>query len=153
MDEALRRLLAKNEIVETIDRLFVSTDRRDWPAVRGCFTETVEFDMSSAGGGPAAPLAAQAITDAWQAGLSSLQSIHHQAGNYQVNIDGDRANASCYGVAYHHRPVRSGRNTRTFVGSYDFALTRVSGTWRISAFRFNLKFLDGNPDLHQEPPA
>jgi hypothetical protein len=121
--------------------------------VRDCFTETVQFDMSSAGGGPAAPLAAQAITDAWQVGLANLQSIHHQAGNYRVDVNGDRATASCYGVAFHHRPVRSGRNTRTFVGSYDFALTRASGAWRISAFRFDLKFIEGNLELHQEAPA
>jgi len=151
MDEELRRLIDKNEIVEAIDRLFVNTDQRNWPEVRECFTETVQFDMSSAGGGPAAPLAAQAITDAWQSGLSNLHAIHHQAGSYHVNVDGDRATASCYGIAFHHRQVRSGRNTRTFVGSYDFDLIRASGTWRIAGFRFNLKFIDGNPDLHLEP--
>lgn len=155
MDTELRRLIAKDEIIGAIDRLFTSTDRRDWRAVLDCFTDIVQFDMSSAGGGPAAPLAARAITDAWDAGLANLQSIHHQAGNYRVDVDvgGGNATASCYGIAFHHRPVRSGRNTRTFVGSYDFALTRASGTWRISAFRFDLKFVEGNSELHQEAPA
>jgi len=38
-------------------------------------------------------------------------------------------------------------NTRTFVGSYDFELLKDAGRWRIAKFKFNLKYLDGNPDL------
>jgi hypothetical protein len=149
MDEELR---AKDQIVDTINRLFVSTDLRDWQAVRGCFAEAVLFDMSSAGGGPPAQMTPQEITDGWDGGLRPIKSIHHQAGNFRVEVSGDQATASCYGIAYHHRPVRSGRNIRMFVGSYDFSLIR-SGTWRITAFRFNLKFIDGNVELHLEPSA
>lgn len=39
------------------------------------------------------------------------------------------------------------QNTRTFVGSYNFHLTKAGGSWRIDRFKFNLKFIDGNLNL------
>jgi hypothetical protein len=52
-----------------------------------------------------------------------------------------------------HRRMRSGRNTRVFVGSYDFHLQRVADGWRIDLFRSKVKFIDGNRDLENEPGA
>lgn len=145
----LSTLLAKDEIVDCINRLFIGTDNRDWAMVRDCFADTVLFDMTSLAGGSPTRLTPQQIIDAWEQGLRPLQAIHHQAGNYRVEVRGDRANAFCYGTATHYRATRAGRNTRTFVGSYDFALERQANTWRIASFRFNLKYLDGNLELEK----
>ena len=60
-----------------------------------------------------------------------------------------RPTASCHGIAFHYKKTYSGRNVRTFVGSYDFALRRAAGRWVITSFRFNLKFLDGNVELER----
>ncbi len=147
-------LEARQAVVDTITELFLATDRRDWAAVERCFAETVEFDMTSLAGGEPARLTGRAIASAWKDGLAPIESVHHQAGNFRVRIDGDAATAYCYAVAYHHRRVASGRNLRTFVGSYDFHLARgPDGSWRIDLFRFNLKFLDGNLELHAEAAA
>jgi hypothetical protein len=149
MDASLRALLDRQGVIDTLITLFVATDARDWQRVAGCFTPTVLFDMSSAGGGPAASLAATQITSAWELGLRPIESVHHQVGNYQVELRGDEADASCYGLAWHYRATRSGRNTRTFVGSYDVHLVRAPDRWRIDRFRFNLKFMDGNARLEE----
>ena len=83
--------------------------------------------------------------------VSALAAIHHQAGNHRVTIHESRATASCYGIAYHYRKTASGRNTRVFVGSYAFILDRGGPLgWRISTFRFDLKFIDGNANLESE---
>jgi hypothetical protein len=150
VDIELRELLDKEAIGETISRLFIATDRRDWEAVKACLTDEVLFDMSSLSGGKPATLTAQAIVEMWEAGLRPLEAIHHQAGNLLVEVDGDRATAFCYGIASHYLSHPSGRNIRTFVGSYDFSLVRLGGRWRISAFKFNLKYIDGNRDLEGE---
>ena len=149
MEPQLRDLLDRQAVVDVIATLFVATDARDWEVVARCFAPTVLFDMSSAGGGPPAALAPTQITSAWEIGLRPIEAIHHQAGNYQVRLRGGEADATCYGVAWHYRATRSGENTRTFVGSYDFHLVRSAG-WRIDRFRFNLKFIDGNARLDQE---
>jgi hypothetical protein len=77
--------------------------------------------------------------------------VHHQAGNFVVSIRGDRASAFCYGIAYHYLARKDGRNTRVFVGSYDYELVRGAGDaphrWLIDSMRFALKFVDGNPSL------
>ena len=147
MDPAIAELLDKQAIVETINRLFVSTDRRDWDSVKACLAGQVLFDMSSMSGGEAKTVAADAIIEGWEAGLRPLLAIHHQAGNHLVEVHGERATAFCYGIASHYLPNRSGRNTRVFVGSYDFGLVRDAGRWRISEFRFNLKYVEGNKEL------
>jgi SnoaL-like protein len=149
MDDT-RRLVERGRIADVINTLFVATDARDWPRVRGCLATPVTFDMASAGAGPAAQKTPQEITAAWEAGLKPIESVHHQTGNLSIDCRETEATASCYGIAYHHRRTRSGRNTRVFVGSYDLHLRLHDGAWRIDLFRFNLKFIDGNVDLEKE---
>ena len=82
------------------------------------------------------------------AALLASDATGLERGSFRVQIDGAHATASCYGIAYHYYlPNPSGRNTRVFVGSYDCELVRDDAEWRISHFRLNLKFIDGNPDL------
>ena len=144
-------LVARQQITDCVVRLFVATDNRDWAGVRACLTDTVYFDMTSVAGGEPATVSAEQIVAGWTQGLAPIESVHHQAGNFAITVRGDEADASCYGIAIHYRRTASGRNTRTFVGSYDFTVVNPSGdAWRISAFRFNLKFLDGNPDVEHD---
>lgn len=152
MDD-LKALLDREAIVDLVNRLFVAVDHRDWAAAQACFAERVRFDMTSAGGPPPKEMTPEEITEGWKHGLAPIEAIHHQSGNFRVNIEGDAAECSCYGIAFHFRRVRSGRNTRTFVGSYDYGLVRASGSWRITGFKFNLKFIDGNAALEREEPA
>jgi len=143
----VEHLSERQEVVDVVTRLFLATDARDWTGVEACFEDEVLFDMSSMGAGPAARVPARSIVEGWEAGLRSIREVHHQTGNHLVRIDVNRATAFCYGVAFHHLPNRSGRNTRIFVGSYDFELQKREGEWRIAAFRFRLKFRDGDLDL------
>lgn len=148
---SLADLLARARIIDRITELFLATDRKDWWAVEACFAPEVAFDMSSVGAGPASTKRPPEIADGWRTGLAGVEHIHHQAGNFVVRVNGQRADAFCYGIAYHFRARQDGRNTRVFVGSYDYQLVRddamPSSDWRISAMRFTLKFLDGNAAL------
>jgi len=150
-EKAVRDLLEKEAIAKVLNRLFLATDARDWPRVRECFADSVHFDMTSLAGGQPARLSPAEIAAGWEAGLLPLDALHHQTGNLEVSVSGDEATASCYGVAWHYRRTRSGRNTRVFVGSYDFHLARSGEAWRIDLFRFNSKFVDGNLELEREP--
>jgi len=147
--QPLVELVEKDRIIDTINQLFIGTDTRDWPTVRACFADTVHFDMTSLAGGSASQLTPEQIAAAWEEGLRPLQAIHHQVGNYRVKLEGEQATAFCYGTASHYRPTRSGRNTRVFVGSYDFHLRRVEDRWQIDGLRFTLKYLDGNAELEK----
>jgi hypothetical protein len=147
MRDSVEHLIQKDRVICVINDLFVATDNRDWEKVKGCFTDNVLFDMTSLAGGSPAKMTPRQIADAWEQGLNHLKAIHHQAGNFSVDVRGEEADAHCYGIAYHYLPNSTGRNTRVFVGSYDFHLRESGGSWRIDRFKFNLKFIDGNPDL------
>ncbi len=151
MSQALRDLLDREAVIDSITLLFLATDRKDWAAVRDRFADSVHFDMTSLAGGEAVALPADAIVAGWSTGLEPIQAVHHQAGNYRVRVDGDGADAFCYGLAWHFRPVASGHDTRVFVGSYDLHLIRSGADWKIDRFRFDCKFVDGNPNLEKEP--
>lgn len=143
-------LIDRERVTDRITALFLATDRKDWPAVAACFAPEVRFDMSSVGAGPASVKRPDAIADDWRTGLAAVQHIHHQAGNFVVTVNGDLATAFCYGIAYHHIARKDGRSTRVFVGTYDYELVRDAASsphWRISAMRFTLKFVHGNPAL------
>jgi len=147
MADPIETLLNKDRIIGVINDLFVGTDNRDWAMVKRCFADKVLFDMTSLAGGAPSTLTPQQIVEAWDQGLKPLKAVHHQAGNYSVTVQGHEATAHCYGIAYHYLPNKTNRDTRTFVGSYDFHLTNKEQNWRIDQFKFNLKFIDGNPNL------
>jgi hypothetical protein len=122
MDKELQALLDKDNIIETITMLFI-------------------------GAGEPKSLTPQQIVEGWDKGLKPLKAIHHQAGNFMVTVKELKADVYCYGTASHYFPNPSGKNTRTYVGSYDFHLIKEGKFWRIYLIRFNLKFIDGNQDL------
>jgi len=150
MTGTLSYLLEKDRILEVVNRLFIGTDNRDWPAVKECFADRVLFDMTSMAGGEPAVMTPQQITDGWEQGLHGLAAIHHQAGNFLVTFGDGGADVFCYAIALHYLPNTAGGSVRRFVGGYDLHLANLDGSWRIDRFRFNLKFIDGNLSLGGE---
>ena len=147
MDLTLQTLLDEREVERACNRLFIHTDERDWVKVREYLTADVHFDMSSAGVGDPSNLSPDEMIALWDSGLRDLQAVHHQTGNYLIDINGDEANAFCYGMASHYLPHPTGRNTRTFVGCYDFHLVRSGSTWKFDSIKFSLKYTEGNLQL------
>ena len=150
MSRKVTEIAERSAIADVITMLFVETDERNWPGVLLCLAPRVRFDMTSVAGGEPTEIAAEEIVAAWDRGLRPIQAVHHQIGNLRVDLHDTRATAACYGVACHYLPTRSGKNTRTFVGTYDFELEKHADRWRITLFRFNLRFLDGNPELEAD---
>jgi hypothetical protein len=146
----LDTLIDKDTIGDVIHRLFIGTDNRDWTMVRAALAPRLHVDMTSLVGGEPSEVGGPELAATWEAGLQPIQAVHHQTGNLRITVDGDAAEASCYGTATHYRPTASGRNVRTFIGSYDFRLARMDGAWRITLFRFNLQVLDGNLQLETD---
>lgn len=144
----IEMLIQKDAVLTVANKLFTYTDARNWQGILDeVFAGQVFFDMTSLAGGQPATLAATAITAAWQEGLEPIEAIHHQTGNFDVDIEGDKATVTCYATAWHYKQTPSGRNTRVFVGTYVLQLVKLQQGWRINSFTFNKKFIDGNLDL------
>lgn len=140
-------LADKFELTELANKLFMYTDANQWQQLLDeVFTEKVWFDMTSARG-PAQEMASSAICAAWKEGLASLDTVHHQAGHYLINVNGDKATIYGYAVAYHYKKAATKGQSRSFIGSYDLEAVRADDGWRLSQFKYNLKYIDGNASL------
>lgn len=139
----------QDSVIELVNKLFVYTDLRYWDKLlKEVFMEDVRFDMSSAGGGAPAVLKAAQICKQWNDGFANIDHVHHQSGSFIVAFKGDiEADIFCYATAIHYREAATKGKTREFVGSYDLHATFTDLGWRLDAFRFNLKFMNGNTDL------
>lgn len=138
----------KLEITELVNRLFIHTDLRNWAGLQAeVFTETVQFDMVSMGSGQPQATPSQQICELWERGFQGLDGIHHQGGHYLITLRGDGADVFAYAVATHFKAAATQGQTRTFTGSYDLHAVRTAEGWRLDAFKYNLKFADGNAKL------
>ena len=137
----------RDEIVEVINKLFVYTDIQEWEKLQSeVFSSDVIFDMSSVGG-KNAEITAKEICEIWKNGFVGIDSINHLAGNYLIKIEDTTATVFAYATATHYKESATKGKTREFVGTYDIGLTKNERGWRISRFKYNLKYSTGNIDL------
>jgi SnoaL-like domain len=132
----------KMELTELANKLFMYTDAQQWKKMLAeVFTHEVWFDM---GNEEPQNLHATEICEAWRQGFIGLDAVHHQAGHYLITVSGDNADIYGYAVATHYKKTAAKGNSRKFVGSYDLKAIRTDNGWRLSQFKYNLKFIDGN---------
>ncbi|MEV0291957.1 nuclear transport factor 2 family protein [Nocardia sp. NPDC050710] len=132
-------------IIDVITRMFVYTDQKRWDDLLAVFTAKVDFDGGF--GGPVEVRPAADIVGDWRAGLSDLDGIHHQAGNYLIDLHADTAAVHADAIAMHVKNDAVNGKTRTFVGSYRIGAERTPAGWRVNRFHYQLKVIDGNADL------
>jgi len=143
----------RQDIVDTVNAIFVNTDERQWDKVASLFSDRVLLDYTSMAGGLPATLTPPEIIAAWKGILPGFKATHHQVGNYQISVQGNHADVFCYGTATHFLPNDKGSSLWTVVGTYDFHLTKSGDTWKVDKMKFNLKYQDGNialPTLAQQ---
>ncbi len=144
VESGVTDLHARQQVTDLVTKLFVYGDEGRWDELAACFAPKVLLDMSSAGGAKPSRTSPKHVIELWKSGVRGLTASHHQLGNTLVSVEGDEASAFCYATASHYFPNATGGNVHTFVGTYDFHLSRKDGGWLIDAFRFNLKYEEGN---------
>ncbi|MGV6846574.1 MAG: nuclear transport factor 2 family protein [Lutibacter sp.] len=138
----------REQVVETINRLFYYTDYQEWGhLINEVFSEKITLDMTSLGAQKVEILSAEQICDVWKKGFENIDAVHHQAGNYMVTINGNSAKVKAYAMASHYKKNAKNGPIREFVGSYDFKLKKELNSWKLYYFKFNLKYILGNTEL------
>ena len=139
----------REQVIEIINRLFYYTDEQLWDKlINNVFSEEVVFDVTSLGAAKVETLTGEQICDIWKVGLKELDAVHHQAGNYIIEIENNTAEVKAYSIASHYKKDAAKGSTREFVGSYDLSLTKNQQSWRINKFKYNLKYIIGNLELN-----
>jgi len=138
----------KIELTELTNKLFMYCDARQWERLLDeVFLPVIWFDMSSAGGNKPQSIETKDVCNMWSDGFIGLDEVHHQGGHYLINVSGDKADIFAYAVATHYKKTAIKGTTRSFVGSYDLKAELTDKGWRLSQFKYNLKYIDGNISL------
>jgi len=147
MDD-LAQLGAKLALTELANRLYMYTDARNWAGLQNeVFAPELWLDIASLGGGAPRTIAAKELCEMWTQGFAELDAVHHQAGQYLIEVQESQATIFAYAVAWHYKAAATQGHTRTFVGDYDLKATLTPTGWRLTQFKYNLKFADGNATL------
>jgi ketosteroid isomerase-like protein len=115
-------------------------DNRDWTLLTSVFTDDAQLDYSSAGG----PVGSRGEVVAWlEESLSQLQFIHHVVTNFQIDLDGDRADVR----AMFHCSFRLPGSDQVMVtgGYYREEHVRTTDGWRIRRLFEDNRWMDGMP--------
>ena len=124
----------EQKIIAVITALFHGADTHDWKKVQQAMAHQVLLDYTSISGGSPSVLTPQQITESWAAFLPIFDKTHHQLSAIQVTVNSDVASANYVGKADHF----IGTDVWTVDGSYETALQKVDGEWKITKQKFNL---------------
>jgi hypothetical protein len=148
-DSRLHRLLDRQDVIDSILRYASGIDMRNWALYRECFTDELEVDFTSWGGGT--PLTVSA--DQWVANvrstLSGFEGTQHTLTNFVVDVDGDNAHAVVYMSAQHFLPNDKGDSTLLIGGYYTHDLVRTPTDWKIRKARLTVTWTVGNRHIFE----
>jgi hypothetical protein len=138
------------DIMQLHHRYAWALDQRDWSMLERCFTPDGGVDYGDLGGEfqGAAEIAAFC-----RQALEGLDASQHLIGNTMIELDGDRATATCYFQAQHVFEGAPGGDTYIVAGTYTDVLTRDDDGWRIAHRTLTPSWTQGNPDVFTEAAA
>lgn len=144
MEKNLRLLLDRQEINDLLNRYCSSLDGRDWARLATCFIpDAVGYYGEDAG----QKNGYEQIEQLCRAALEPLDSSQHLTGNYEIEIDGDRASSRCYLQAQHTKAGTPGGDNLTLGGIYLDKIVRTAEGWRIAQRELRILWQEGNPDV------
>lgn len=134
MDEMTDRI----EIIETANKIAILSDRRDWEAVKDCFTEQVEFDYTSLNGGEPTTIAAATQVQQWaEFFTSTFKNTQHLIGSHVVTISGNTASAIAHFQA-HHTYLDANKSSWLLAGTYDYEFVRSANGWKVQRMKMTV---------------
>lgn len=150
-DEAgpLRALFDRAEVQETVNRVALLSDARDWGALRSLFADEVGVDHAPLDGGEQEEMEADDLVEAWRAALSGYDATQHVISNHVVTVHErcGRAACSAYVQAHHYLLNYEGSDRWTLGGRQDYDLIRISRGWKIRTFHLIVLWATGNRHL------
>jgi hypothetical protein len=128
MSRALEELLARRQIEDLVLRYSRGIDRLDAEAVRSCYHPDGTDEHTGFSG------VRDDFVEWVMAAVRRFDGTMHLVCNHYSEVDGERAVAESYGLAYHWGSPREDIR-RNFVSAFRYVdrLERREGEWRIAA--------------------
>jgi ketosteroid isomerase-like protein len=125
-DATLARWLADRAAIRDVVHAYATAvDRKDWAAVRACFTPDATCDYMWFSGDLAT------VLERIEQGLAPFVSTMHLVGNHLADVTGDAATAETYTLCHHRHRTADGFADRIVGLRYVDALVRTADGWRI----------------------
>ncbi len=98
-DEKLQTLIDRAAVSELMQRYAMSIDSRDWDALRSCFADEMEIDISETPFGKGAPplrMSGDRWLDQIKRTVLKFAVTQHMIAPYRIEVKGDRAVCMAY---------------------------------------------------------
>jgi hypothetical protein len=110
--------------------------------------DQIRVDFTSLNGGQPATITGDQLVGAWTAGLHKEKTSLHMTSNYQITVNGNRAEAFLHGYAWNQligesAKIQGGAVWETW-GNYQMKFERQGNRWRINDLTYNSKRTAGN---------
>ncbi|WP_211588760.1 nuclear transport factor 2 family protein [Allorhizocola rhizosphaerae] len=129
----LSRVDDVNAIRAAVDGIDDAVDAKDWARCRALFTDQVDVDFASLGGGAPARIPADQLIANWRRNLYAEKTSFHQRSNHDITITGDRAGVRSKGYAFNRLIRPLGDAIWEVWGHYTHRLIRTRDGWRCTA--------------------
>jgi len=143
MKKSMEYFMERQEICDLLNKYCRALDNRDWASLASCFTPNAVAIYAELGIQQGYP----AIEATCRKALERFDSSQHLIANYDIEISGDTATASCYLHAQHTKAGKKGGENLTLGGTYYDDLVRTPQGWRIRQRNLRILWQEGNPEL------
>ena len=139
----LELLIDRAEISDVFSRYAMAVDTRDWALFRTCFTDDVEFDVTSLSPGVIIHGADQLVEGSKQL-FETVETSQHIITNHSHQIDGDTAKSTSYLQAQHVGNGGFGGDQYILAGYYSYDMLRTEDGWKIKKYKLTITWGSGN---------
>jgi fermentation-respiration switch protein FrsA (DUF1100 family) len=134
-------------IINTLQGVFNSADKRDWTQCTGYFADEVFVDYSSLNNVPGSIMKATDLIKGWESFLPKFRITQHMVTNFDISIKGDKATATFYAHAIHHLPHTKGGDVWGVYAKYNTELNQTAAGWKIAAMTMHINYTEGNKNM------
>jgi len=143
-------------ISEVMQRYGMGIDTRDWAALRSCFADAMEIDLSTTPFGSGKPLIAMS-GDAWLDSIKRIVSqfavTQHTISPYHIEVDGDRAVCLAYLQARHFpAEYEDEKSVWGLGGYYTNTMLRTPNGWKIRIWKLTGTWQENAPNPESVAP-
>ena len=138
VEAAVRSLIDRQQIVDTLLRYASSVDQKDYPTLRSTLTDDAVAqygegtDVIRGGDTITAWIDQMTVARGWQ---------HHMLNVYHVDIEGDEARCLTYHTS-HQADADAPDTVHVIVARYRDVVRRVDGGWKIADKRMELCWIE-----------
>lgn len=138
------------DLIQLVNRLFMSADVRDWQAYRSLMTEEVTLDFGGVGPHATGTRGADQVARDAERVIGPVYLTQHMVSNHLVSITGDEASVEFYEHALHYHPALGSDetiNTWVLYGHGVRTARRTGDGWRLTGAVLTIRHQTGNPGL------